>query len=50
MNLQMLSLNLLHSVRDVHQLRFIAFIVTWFAAAVAGSAQRARRAESLQRA
>ena len=28
----------LHSVRDVHQLRFHAFIVTRFAAAVAESA------------
>jgi hypothetical protein len=44
--LQLLSLDL-HSVRDVHQLCFHAFIVTCFAAAVAGSAQRARRAGTI---
>jgi hypothetical protein len=31
----------LHSVRDVHQLRFAAFMMTCFADAAAGSAQRA---------
>jgi hypothetical protein len=40
LKLQMLSLDLLHSVRDVHQLRFHAFILC-FAAVVAESAQRA---------
>jgi hypothetical protein len=40
MVLQLLSLDL-HSVRDVHQLRFHAFIVTCFAAAAPASAQRA---------
>ncbi len=37
MLLMLLSLDLLHSVRDVHQLRFHAFIVTRFAAVVAES-------------
>jgi hypothetical protein len=41
LKLQMLSLDLLHSVRDVHQLCFHAFILTCFAAVVAESAQRA---------
>jgi hypothetical protein len=38
--LQLLSLYL-HSVRDVHQLCFHAFMMTCFAAAVPVSAQRA---------